>query len=159
MLAGTRNARGPVSEERFRAQWADPTVATELAALGFERPEDLGALFIADATYLRAISAATPPVVDDFPKRIVAPSLFAPVELDGPGLYGSWSDTNAARSRFVASALVAHLWPEPLRASRGRAPRAGNHGAQALPIHYCDARPDRIWLYRVEIGTAAQNGE
>ena len=117
MLAGTRNARGPVSEERFRAQWADPTVATELAALGFERPEDLGALFIADATYLRAISAATPPVVDDFPKRIVAPSLFAPVELDGPGLYGSWSDTNAARSRFVASALVAHLWPEPLRSA------------------------------------------
>ncbi|HEY5658200.1 MAG TPA: fused MFS/spermidine synthase, partial [Myxococcota bacterium] len=46
MLMGTRDAAGPVTEARFAAQWRDPTVAPELATLGFERPEQLGALFI-----------------------------------------------------------------------------------------------------------------
>jgi len=119
MLVGTRNAQGPVSEDRFRAQWDERErlvdVADELVALGFERPEDLGALFIGDATYLRALTARALPVTDDFPKRIIAPALFAPIELGrGTGLYEAWSDTNAARSRFLSSALIAHLWPEPL---------------------------------------------
>ena len=52
MMAGSRDARGPVSEEEFGRQWRDPAVAAEMERLGVERPEQLGALFIGDAGYL-----------------------------------------------------------------------------------------------------------
>lgn len=73
MMVGTRNARGPVSEEQFTRQWSDPVVAREMKALGFERPEQLGALFIGDAEYLKGIFTDSPPLVDNYPKRIEAP--------------------------------------------------------------------------------------
>ena len=39
MLAGTRGLHGPVDEAEFTAQWRDPIVGPELAALAFEQPE------------------------------------------------------------------------------------------------------------------------
>lgn len=112
MLAGSRNATGPVSTRQFAAQWQDPRVLRELRAVGFERPEQLGALFIGDAPYLEALTRDDPPLVDDFPKRIlrssVPPGESAPV-------YREWRDTAAARERFRKSALIERLWPEPMR--------------------------------------------
>jgi hypothetical protein len=112
MLVGTRDAAGPVTEERFAAQWRDPAVAPELAALGFERAEQLGALFIGDAEYLRELALGAAAVVDDRPKRITAaPTSHAELER----LRDAFLDTDAARERFRDSALVARLWPQRLR--------------------------------------------
>ena len=72
MLAGTRGATGPVSAAHFAAQWQTLPVLRELRAVGLERPEQLGALFIGDAVFLRRLTANTPPLVDDRPKRIDA---------------------------------------------------------------------------------------
>src|SRR5262245_2240034 len=112
MLAGTRGASGPGSAERFARQWADPAVAVELGELGVERPEQLGALFLAGPDDLRELARATAPLDDDHPKRLTR-------ELAGPArtseLYAPWLDAAVSRERFARSPLLARLWPEPVR--------------------------------------------
>ena len=110
MLIGTNGARGPVDETAFSRQWNDPRVAPELRALGLERPEQLGALFIGDASYLKALVADTPEASDDFPQRLV----LAPDDKLVEALVDSFRDEDAARQRFASSAFVASLFPPAL---------------------------------------------
>ena len=112
MMVGTRGAAGPVSEHEFARQWHDARVAAEMRQLGFERPEQLGALFIGDAGYLRRLIGPLPALTDDTPKLIEAP--FSSSEAQ-EGLIRDVTDTAAAKARFEASPLIARLWPEPLR--------------------------------------------
>jgi spermidine synthase len=111
MMVGSRNARGPVSEEKFARQWNDPDVADEMQRLGFERPEQLGALFIGDADYLNGLIAGSPPLVDNYPKLIEAS--YEPGEAANQ-LFQSVTDITAAKERFRHSPLIMHLWPERL---------------------------------------------
>ena len=108
MLVGTRNATGPVSATHFAAQWQRLPVLRELRAVGLERPEQLGALFIGDAAFLRRLSANAPPLVDDRPKRIDA--LSASAEGDAE-LDRTFQDVEACRERFRTSPLIARLFP------------------------------------------------
>jgi hypothetical protein len=111
MMVGTRNAHGPVTEEQFVRQWNDPLAAPEMRNLGFERPQQLGALFIGDAAYLRTVIGDAPALVDDTPKLIEAPLVS---RAEAEHLFRSFSDEAAARERFRRSRLIARLWPEPL---------------------------------------------
>ena len=114
MLVGTREAHWSRSETDFRRQWEDAGVLPELRALGLERPEDLGALFIADAATLAGITRDVPPLTDDFPKRLSD----APVPpLREPGLLALGLDGRAARKRFARSEFIAEAWPPALRAA------------------------------------------
>ena len=112
MMVGSRHAKGPVSEARFRRQWEDPLVSKELSDLGMERPEQLGALFIGDANYLNGITRGVWPLVDDFPKRIqtTVGRRMALVQL-----IDRWTDTTETRQRFLKSELIRDLWPENIR--------------------------------------------
>jgi spermidine synthase len=112
MMVGTNGAGGPDGAERFTAQWRDPVVAAEMAELGFERPEQLGALFIGDADYLRALTADALPVTDDRPRRILAETRHPDAV---PPEYIAWLDTEAARERFATSGWIERLWPADLR--------------------------------------------
>ncbi len=114
MMVGTRRATGPVSPARFAAQWQDPVVGPELGKLGLERPEQLGALFIGGPDFVDALSRDTPPLVDDWPKRVSSPGLDAGPP---PPEYAQWRDATAAAERFRTSPLIARLWPDPLRTS------------------------------------------
>jgi spermidine synthase len=114
MLLGTRDAGGPVGAEHFARQWHDPAVAREITGLGFESPEQLGALFVGDAEYLDELVREVPPLVDDFPKRILGPS---PDLSNLEPMYRSWTDTAAARERFEQSDFIARLWPAEYRES------------------------------------------
>jgi hypothetical protein len=109
MLVGTRYARGPASEEQFVRQWNDPVVAPEMRALGFEKPEQLGALFVGDAEYLRNLTRDSRPVTDNFPKRILSP-IRSVGEKDL--IFRSLTDVNASRERFRQSDRIRTLWPE-----------------------------------------------
>jgi hypothetical protein len=82
-----------------------------LRDLGFEKPEHLGAAFLADAADLRDFAGDAPPLADDFPRRL---SLREPgrEELD---FYLSFMDADQARERFARSAYVRSLWPPALR--------------------------------------------
>jgi hypothetical protein len=108
MMVGTRGAAGPVSAEHFARQWRQPVVAAEMARLGFERPEQLGALFIGDAPYLRALTKDVGPLVDDRPKAI---EVDVSSQADARRLGTEFLDTDAARERFRASPLIGRLWP------------------------------------------------
>jgi hypothetical protein len=112
MLAGTREAGGPGTRERFARQWSDPAVGPEMARLGIETPAQLGALLIADASDLREIAAAALPLEDDHPKRLgreIVPLARA------EAIYAPWLDVDRSRERFARSRLVERLWPGSLR--------------------------------------------
>jgi len=79
-----------------------------------ERPEQLGALFIGDATFIRSLIGDAAPLTDDRPKLIEAP--FSSPSA-GPDLLAAITDTGAARTRFQTSALIARLWPASLVSS------------------------------------------
>ncbi len=109
MLVGTRNASGPVSAEHFARQWSDPIVGPEIRALGFESPEQLGALFLGGPEYLLSMSAGVDPLTDRYPKRL-SDALVVQKEK-----YLPWMDTSAARERFERDPLVSRLWPASMR--------------------------------------------
>ena len=114
MMVGTRHLAGPVPDATFRRQWQDPVVGAEMRRLGFERPEQLGALFIGDAAYLDTLVAGTRPLVDNDPKLIDA-GVESPAEVDR--LIRSLRDVEAAQDRFRQSPLITRLWPPRLRAA------------------------------------------
>jgi predicted membrane-bound spermidine synthase len=111
ILMGTRGRNRAVAEDVFVRQWKDPVVAAELTALGLEVPEQLGALFMADAAALRAMAGDSEPLVDNFPKRItdrvVLPEEAAP-------LYEPMMETDAAARRFANGAWTRQIWPAAL---------------------------------------------
>ena len=111
MMVGTNGAAAPVGEDVFARQWRDPKTAQELRALGIEKPEQLGALFVGDASYLEALTRNAPPVVDDQPARLRLSADDPPAD----ALVDAWRDEDAARSRFQESPWVARLWPSELR--------------------------------------------
>jgi spermidine synthase len=110
MLVGTRDARGPVSGEAFSRLWQDPRIGPTLRDLDFETPARLGSTFLADAAALSDLTDGTPPVVDDFPRRI-SPAPAAPEDVR---FYEAFVDADAARERFRTSPLVRSLWPPEL---------------------------------------------
>ena len=112
MLAGSRGLRGPVPEEQFSAQWRDPVVAPELADLGFETPESLGATFLADAVTLGEWTRGTVALDDDHPGRI---RVRYPPDEHGDPIYQSWMDPRAVRKRFESSTFIRKVWPPALR--------------------------------------------
>lgn len=105
MLAGTRQA-GPAPAARRRRQWEDAVVAPHLRALGFETPELVGAQFIADAAFLRDLTRAQPPLVDNYPNRLSSriPERVEPA-------FEALADAEASRRRFESSAWVRGFLP------------------------------------------------
>ena len=114
MMVGTRDARGPVSEERFARQWQDPVAGPELRAVGIERPEQLGAQLLAGTEELRELTRDVEPLVDNYPQRLstrIEPSWLKKEALTHHALM----DVEANRRAFEGSALVRRLWPPALR--------------------------------------------
>ncbi len=109
VLMGTHGAGGPVSIEAFERQWRDPVVRSHLEELGIERPELLGATFLADAPGLRAVIDGAPPLDDDHPHRL---GMKFPSGLDP--FYDRFAATERARREFEGSSLVRRLWPPDL---------------------------------------------
>jgi spermidine synthase len=110
ILLGTRNAVGPLSEETISRQWRDPITAAALTSIGVDSPEDLGALFIADAKTLAEVTRDVAPLDDDHPRRI-SPHFAYGID----SFYPRFMDREVARKRFMGSAFIRRLWPEGLR--------------------------------------------
>jgi spermidine synthase len=124
MLVGTRGAAAPVSASAMTAAWHRPELGDRLREIGFETPEQIGATFLGDASYLRMLTASTPPLTDEFPQRLRPvsgrPSLSDPHYRDDPealALYRSVLDPARARRAFVESAFIGRLWPPTLVAA------------------------------------------
>jgi hypothetical protein len=165
VMVGSRGAGGMVPEAAFEAQWSDPIAGAEMRAIGFERPEQLGALFIADEEQLREWTREAEPVVDDRPHRILAPTAYA--GRTSPE-YAAWFDTDAARGRFARSEWVSRRWPERLRSGSlpyfavqraidhaTFAPMALDQDIEALHavLTRTDLRSPVLWLLYSELDT------
>jgi spermidine synthase len=111
MLLGSADAKNPVTAEHFGRRFRDPSQHAELTAIGLEDPNQLGSLFIGDADYLDDLTRETPPLTDDWPKRIGPPRS----DEARDALVAQWRDTRAARQRFVGSDLISQQWPKELR--------------------------------------------
>jgi spermidine synthase len=113
MLVGTRAAgdEGSASPD-FNGLFEDPRARAELAAVGLERPEQLGALFMADSDQLQHWIDHAPPLTDNFPKRLENE---VPLIADLMPTYLGWMETKETRARFVASSWIADTWPSELR--------------------------------------------
>jgi hypothetical protein len=88
-------------------------VSRELVALGFELPEQLGALFMGDARYLAALTADIPPVTDNHPLRISSHLVGSPGYVP---LYAAVMDEGERLARFQQSTFIERVWPHDLRA-------------------------------------------
>jgi spermidine synthase len=110
ILAGTRGLRGPLDASGFARQWSHPVLGRALRDIGVEVPEQLGALFIADAETLAEWTRGSLPLDDDHPLR-----LSARVPPLGEPEYVRMMDADETRARFARSRFVREVWPEALR--------------------------------------------
>ncbi len=111
MLAGVREPKWGITEEEFSRQWNDPVVNKELRTLGVEIPEQLGALFMADAAGLAKLIEGADPVTDDYPKRLTD-EVTTPADFRW---YRSLMKPAENARAFEASELIRKAWPEDLR--------------------------------------------
>ena len=113
MLMGTNGASREVPTDSFTAQWRDERVRPELVSLGFEHPEQMGALFMADTADLAVLTAKIPPVTDNYPQRISNEVVRDPGRVP---LYATVMDENERLQRFEHSAFIGRVWPRELAA-------------------------------------------
>jgi spermidine synthase len=112
ILMGSNNAERGATAEQFSAQWRDPAVNAELVKLGFEEPEQLGALFIADAAQLEELTANVAPLTDNFPLRITERRT---PHQERIALYDQLMEIDGRLARFMDSTLIDRIWPDSLR--------------------------------------------
>jgi hypothetical protein len=113
MLMGGNAPSERVSAESFTAQWRDERVRNELIAIGFELPEQMGALFMGDAPYLAKLTGNIPPVTDNYPLRISSELVRDPGRVP---LYAAVMDERERLARFEQSAFIERVWPRELTA-------------------------------------------
>ena len=116
VLLGGRDFRSRPDAARFARLWRDPSREARIAASGFERPEQLGATFLADAEQLARWVGGTAPLDDNHPKRIAA-GLVVSSKRDE---YFAVLAPADARRRFETSPWIAAHWPVGL--ARATAP-------------------------------------
>jgi spermidine synthase len=118
VLVGTHGARGPGSDAAFTQAWSDPTLGTRLREVLFESPQQFGATFIGDAAYLQSLTAATPALTDNFPRRVLpdapAPLFGDPANAEAMKAFVSALDPVRARKAFEQSPFIQRLWPPTL---------------------------------------------
>jgi spermidine synthase len=114
MLVGGNGSKQRVTVDTFIAQWRDERVRPELIALGFEVPEQMGALFMGDAAYLARLTANVAPVTDNYPSRI---SNDLVMDMKPVPVYAAVMDENDRLARFKDSKFIADIWPQEIAAA------------------------------------------
>ena len=112
MLVGVKGPGRPSPPEDFLRPWGEPGPARELAAIGLERPERLGATFIADGSGCALWVGDAAPLTDNFPKRLSDREQDLRDDLDA---YGAFMNDPDAGGNFAGSPVIRRLWPETLR--------------------------------------------
>jgi hypothetical protein len=121
MLAGSKGTIGPGSVAAFAAPWGIPRLRARFAEIGLELPQQIGATFLGDVAYLRQLTAGTPGLDDDHPRRLepvlARPSLSDPRYGSDPAvtrLYETVLGPTRARQLFATSPFIQRLWPKEL---------------------------------------------
>lgn len=113
MLVGFRGEPVPAKLEDFVAWWQHPVIGPRLVEIGVELPEQLGALFLGDVEYCRLVSYETPPLTDNYPKRLRP--LYAPPPDSRARFFSAVVNPLRGQRDFRQSEFIRKLWPEELR--------------------------------------------
>jgi len=109
-LMGSRDGIGPATTESFSRLWGLPLTRDQLHGIGFEKPEQMVAQFMADASQLRQLTAHVAPLVDDFPRRISPQRRTAPFD----PLFAWLVQADRSRERLDASRWLSSVVPNEL---------------------------------------------
>jgi spermidine synthase len=113
ILLGSRGGIAPVSRGHFSRLWGLDRTGNELRRLGIDGPTQLAAQFMADADALRELTARTPPLVDDHPRRIGSALVAEPLRH-----YAWLMDARRGRERLETSPWAGILPAAVVGASR-----------------------------------------
>jgi hypothetical protein len=99
-----------------RRLWDDESTARDLRKIELEVPQQLPALFLMDARDIERMTGNTPPLVDQYPRRITDAHTDPKTTLE---LASPYFDSAAATQRFFASDLTVRIWPDASQRVRG----------------------------------------
>jgi spermidine synthase len=107
ILLGSRDGFAAVPEERMARLWTIPALAQRLRGIGIDGPAPLAALFMADADLLRRLTADSPPLADNFPRRLST----TVTKLESQPYQAFLMEENRSRAAFAQSAWIARVLP------------------------------------------------
>jgi spermidine synthase len=106
ILLGSRDGIAAVPQERLARLWTIPGLSQRLRGIGVDGPGVLVGGVLGDADLLRRLTAGTPPLTDNFPRRL------STVTKVGSQPYQAFvMDENRSRAAFARSAWVARVLP------------------------------------------------
>jgi spermidine synthase len=114
VLAGSRNASGPVGREAFERIWRDGETAAELTRIGFETPGMLLSTFIADEAFLREFTREAAPLVDNYPDRLGLYMASREEFAERVAFYTALVDPAEVEKRYRESAFLKERLPAAL---------------------------------------------
>ena len=111
--------KGPgrrMKEEEIRRLWNDPVTSADLARVGIECPEQVGALFLMDSKEIERITRDVEPLTDFYPKRLSD----APPDIEEARRFAwPYMEASPAFHAFLSSPLIDRIWPETMKTSLG----------------------------------------
>jgi spermidine synthase len=113
ILMGSRDGIAAVPEERLARLWTIPALTQRLRGIGVDGPAPLAALFMADADLLRKLTAGTPPLADNFPRRLST----TVTRFENQPYQAFLMEENRSRAAFAQSAWIARVLPPSIIAA------------------------------------------
>src|SRR5437867_1749057 len=116
IMMGINGPGRKVKEKEIRQLWSNTDSGADLRRIGIEVPQQLGALFLMDGEEIDLITRDTPPLADDYPKRLSDAAWDEKANLEFAATY---MEPEAVTERFLGSPLISRIWPEALSSNRG----------------------------------------
>jgi spermidine synthase len=116
IMMGIKGPGRRMKEEEIRRLWNDPVTSADLARVGIECPEQVGALFLMDSKEIEHISRDVEPLTDFYPKRLSD----APPDIEEARRFAwPYMEASPAYHAFLSSPLIDRIWPETMKKSLG----------------------------------------
>jgi predicted membrane-bound spermidine synthase len=114
VLAGSRNASGPIRQEAFERIWRNGDTLSELTRIGFETPGMLLSTFIGDHAFLEEFTRDAAPLVDNYPDRLGLYMASREEFAERVAFYTALVDPAEVEKRYRSSAFLKDRLPAAL---------------------------------------------
>lgn len=113
IMVGVNGEGQPLSEEKMRDLWKNPSTGEDLKRIGVETPEQVASLFLMDGEEIDRVTKESAPLTDSFPKRLSDD----PPDMDNVRRFAwNYMEGAVAARSFHLSPLMRRIWPDSMRA-------------------------------------------
>jgi hypothetical protein len=108
IMMGIKGERRSLTNAEVSRWWNDEKSRTDLVRIGLETPEQIACSFLMDSSDIAELTRSTPPLTDNYPKRL------GDTRADDAVTYRfAWKyiQSSPALSRFSSSTMMQSLWP------------------------------------------------